>query len=132
MRNFLIKKKDGGPDSPVDAYFLFESKKFGSIALLRFNKGMRQQYHSHAFNAYTWFISGLIIEEELTDSNHIHRIYDWSILPKITPKTLIHRVAALRDSWCFTIRGPWDSTWFEVDPKTQTTTTFTHGRKIVK
>ena len=33
----LNKAKDGGSESPVDAYFLFENKHVGSIALLKFN-----------------------------------------------------------------------------------------------
>jgi hypothetical protein len=132
MRNFLIKKKDGGPDSPVDAYFLFESKRFGSIALLKFNEGMRQQYHSHAFTAWTWFISGLMAEQKYLETEDIYELYSYSLIPKITPKTLIHRVAAIKNSWCFTIRGPWDNTWIEYDPVKNKTTTFTHGRKILK
>lgn len=61
MRNFLVKKKDGGPESPVDAYFLVELKGLFSIALLKFNKGCREAFHSHAFDAWTWFLSGDLV-----------------------------------------------------------------------
>ena len=40
MRLFQLMK-DGGPKSHVWAYTLIESKRFGSIMLLRFEKGTR-------------------------------------------------------------------------------------------
>jgi len=120
------KSKDGGPDSPVDAYFLFEIKSFGSIAFLKFNKGAREAFHTHAFSALTWFIKGDMVEEDI---NGEYWPYERSFLPKITKKSKNHRVIALEDSWCFTIRGPWKNTWTEDhDGKT---TTLTHGRIIV-
>lgn len=126
MRIFQ-KAKDGGPESPVDAYFLFEFKSFGSVALLKFNQGSREAFHTHAFNAYTWFLSGDLIEEDF-DGNF--KKYQRSIFPKVTPREHNHRVHARKTSWCLTIRGPWSSTWTE-DHKGKTTT-LTHGRKIVK
>jgi hypothetical protein len=121
--------KDGGPDSPVDAFFLFEAKKFASVAFLRFNKGRREAYHSHAFHAWTWFLSGFLIEEPL-ELRKKSTIYKRSLLPKVTKKDNIHRVNALTTSWCFTIRGPWEDTWYEV--RDGRFVTLTHGRKIVR
>jgi DNA modification methylase len=43
---FLTKTKDGGPESPVDAYFLFEIKSLCSVALLKFNRGCREAHHT--------------------------------------------------------------------------------------
>lgn len=124
---FLEKCKDGGPESPVDAYFLFEIKSFASVALLKFNKGHREAYHTHAFNAFTWFLWGDLWEQ--TFDGELHE-YERGILPKFTAKDRNHRVLAEKDSWCFTIRGPWESTWTE--DHNGTTTTFAHGRKVVK
>ena len=123
------KVKDGGPDSPVDGYFLIEMKSLFSVAVLKFNKGARVQYHTHAFNAFTWFLSGQALEEDFDGSVYN---YHQSVLPKVTLKTKNHRVIASKDSWCFTIRGPWDKTWTEDDKDTGLTTTFTHGRVILK
>jgi hypothetical protein len=123
---FLSKTKDGGSNSPVDAYFLFEIKWLGSIALLKFNKGGREEFHNHAFHALTWFLKGHLLEQ---DADLSLKEYTRSWFPKITKKSKLHRVKALRDSWCLTIRGPWEKTWYEYcDGKK---TTFTHGRKIV-
>lgn len=42
----------------------------------------------------------------------------------------MHRVKANEDSWCLTLRGPWENTWKEKCGNKFTT--FTHGRKIEK
>lgn len=122
----LTKTKDGGPESPVDAFFLIECKSLFSIALLRFNKGSREAFHTHAFNAYTWYLKGTLIEEDFDGSLYTYRR---KLLPKFTSKTKNHRVKAVTTSWCLTFRGPWQNTWTE--DQGNTTTTFTHGRKVV-
>lgn len=118
--------KDGGPESPVDAYFIFEIKSLCSIALLRFNPGAREAYHTHAFNALTWLLSGDMVEQDIDGS---FRPYRRSLLPKLTLRSKNHRVRARTTSWCLTLRGPWKQTWTE-DTETSTVT-LTHGRKIV-
>jgi quercetin dioxygenase-like cupin family protein len=121
------KCKDGGPDSPVDGYFLIEIKSLFSIVLLKFNKGKRDVYHNHAFHALTWFLKGDMIEHIWGKED---RIYHKSFLPKITLRDEVHLVEAIEDSWCITLRGPWSKTWNEVDAKGNTTT-LTHGRIVV-
>lgn len=134
---FLTKMKDGGPLSPVTAYVLIEYKPLFSIMLLKFKKGTREEYHTHAFNALTWFILGKMFEERLhlginNDYFKIVKRYKKSIFPKITTKDNLHRITAKRNSWCFTIRGPWVNAWYEYNELTNTKTYLTHGRKIIK
>ena len=124
---FFQKAKDGGPNSPVDAFFLFEIKSFASIALLRFNEGCRESYHTHAFNAWTWFLAGDLEEENYGAPS---RKYKRSFFPKLTKRDDNHRVKAYKTSWCFTIRGPWKDTWTET--KDGKEITLTHHRIIVK
>jgi len=124
----LQKCKDGGPKSPVDGYFLWEIKGLCSVALLKFNKGSRENYHSHAFNAFTWFISGNLMEVLKGSDSYV---YSRSLVPKFTPRDNCHRVIAYTDSWCFTVRGPWSRTWKEYDPRTNTWITLTNGRRVV-
>ena len=121
------KAKDGGPESPVDAYFLCEFKGLFSIALLKFNIGSRVAFHTHAFNAWTWFLKGEM-KEQVTEGEAYGYWYSRSLTPKYTPKSRMHRVKAYKDSWCITIRGPWSKYWIEYNPITKTYTTFTHGR----
>lgn len=122
------KCKDGGPDSPVEAYFLIEWKSVFSIAILKFNKGGREAFHTHAFNAFTWFLFGELKEEDKDGSVYT---YSSGFLPKLTKKDKNHRVKATKDSYCLTLRGPWSKFWTEFDKSSNTTTTFTHGRKVV-
>lgn len=124
----LQRTKDGGSKSTVDAYFLIEIKNLFSVALLKFNKGSRENFHSHAFNAVTWFISG-DIEEESKDGSFYK--YSRSLVPKLTPKEKTHRVVAHETSWCLTIRGPWSSVWTEYNSATGNTYYLTHGREVL-
>jgi len=126
---FLKKRKDGGPNSPVDAYFLVELKGFFSIAILKFNKGGREAFHSHAFDALTWFIKGELVEEDVSGDL---LEYKRSVRPKVTLKNKNHRVKAVVDSWCFTIRGPWVESWTEYKEDSDQTTFFKHGRSVIK
>lgn len=121
------KAKDGGSESPVDAYFLFEIKGLASVALLKFNKGGREAFHTHAFDALTWFVKGDLLEEDVSGETYK---YKKSIIPKITLKSKNHRVLANEDSYCLTIRGKWDKNWTEYDSKSDTTTVFNWGRSI--
>ena len=125
----LCKKvKDGGKDSPVDAYFLIEIKSLFSIAILKFNKGGREAFHTHAFNAYTWFLKGDLEEEDVDGSKYQ---YKCSLLPKYTTIEKNHRVLAKEDSYCLTVRGPWGNIWTEYSKDTDTSTLFTLGRRVL-
>lgn len=127
ITHFFSKAKDGGHNSPVDAYFLIEWKGLFSVALLKFNKGTRENFHTHAFDAYTWFLKGDLVEEDVDGT-----LYNYSrqFKPKLTKKGKNHRVVAKEDSWCFTLRGAWQDEWTEYNRKDDVTTVFTHGRVV--
>lgn len=131
---FFTKVKDGGKKSNVDAYFLFEIKGLFSVALLKFNFGTRENYHSHAFHAATWFIGGDLQEHRLDpkDRSVVCTPYKRSLLPKITKRDNLHRVVANKDSWCFTIRGKWSDYWTEYNEEEDKTLVLTHGRNLVR
>lgn len=134
MVRLFQKTKDGGPDSPVDAYFLCEFKPLFSVALLKFNKGKRETYHTHAFNALTWFLGGDLIEERKILGGNLPCCikYVRRFWPKFTSRDNLHRVKAVETSWCLTIRGPWTDSWQEFDENRNILTTLTHGRYITK
>lgn len=124
----LFKKShDGGSDSGVTGYWLIECKWLFSIVLLRFSKGSREAFHSHAFNAYTWWLTGSV-HEEIFPTRAI-RVWKPSWIPKYTPKNCFHRVNAQETTWALSLRGPWDKTWKE--HKNGETYELTHGRKKV-
>lgn len=119
---------DGGKDSGVTAYFLIEWKKGFSVALLRFNKGSREAFHSHAFNALTWWLKGKAVEILYPTKESI--VWTPSFKPKFTPRGNTHKITAKETTWALTLRGPWVDKWIEVKGKEKTT--LTHGRKVVE
>lgn len=124
LPHFFFKKSDGGKTSGVNAY-IFEWKCLFSIGLLHFKDGSRESYHSHAFNALSWFVRGHVTEEKLDGTK---RDFYASIIPKFTPRTNCHRVISHGETWCFTLRGPWKDVWSEFTPEGEQIM-LTHGRQ---
>lgn len=119
---------DGGKDSTVWGFWLIEIKPLFSIVILCFEKGSREAYHSHAFNAWTWFIKG-DIEEHHKDG----RVINWkpSFKPKYTPRSTFHKVVAKERTYAISFRGRWLNTWNEFFKKDRKIVTLTHGRKQI-
>lgn len=129
---FLFKSKDGGKDSNVIGYWLVEIKYLFSIVILCFNKGSRDAFHNHAFNAVSWIIKGKL-EEHIKEEYTVRVEYmTSSLLPYFTPKERMHKVYGISDkTWVISFRGPWGNTWKEYLPNINKFITLTHGRKIL-
>lgn len=128
---FLFKAKDGGPESPVTGYWLFESKSFGSIALLRFGPGVREAYHSHAFNSINWILSGRVMEDRIESIKKLQSLTP-SLKPFIVTRDNLHKVFALgKPCWMLAFRGPWARTWEEVVLSKNERHTLASGRVII-
>ncbi len=111
--NFLNLTKDGGPESTVWAYWLFEAKRFCSVALLRFEDGSRDAYHDHAFNSISWVLAGELNEIRIGwDSPGLYT-HTPSWRPILTSRTHLHKVVSRGRTWVLTFRGPWARTWHE-------------------
>lgn len=116
--------KDGGPESKVWGFWLLGVKRLFSIALLRFEDGSREAYHSHAFNCVSVVLRGTLIE------HHLRRL-----LPEIhtagavivTRRDTFHKVVSVGRTWVLTLRGPWSDTWEESVNGRRFT--LTHGRR---
>ena len=111
------KSYDGGSDSGVTGYWLIEAKSLFSIVLLHFSPGSRDAYHSHAFNALTWWLKGDVVEMFKHDPDPFNppaKAWRPSLIPKWTPKNCFHKIiAGEKGAWALSFRGPWDPTWFE-------------------
>ena len=125
---FFSKAHDGGADSGVTGYFVVEIKSLFSIVLLRFSKGTREAYHSHAFNAFTIWLKGSIVEYDV-DPHKPPKFFEAGHM-KYTPRNKFHMVEALETTWALSFRGPWSNTWQEF--KNGKYVTLTHGRKEVQ
>jgi hypothetical protein len=128
----LFKRmRDGGPESPVIGYFLIEIKSLFSIVLLHFG-GTRENFHSHAFNAVTFWLKGRV-QEKIVSALGKEYGHAWTAGNlKYTPRGLMHKVVPITDAWAISFRGPWSKTWQEFSPTENKTTTLTHGRKVVE
>ena len=125
---FLQWGTDGGKESGVRGFWICEIKSLFSIVILFFNKGTRENYHSHAFNAYTFFISGKV-EEQLLNGNV--NIWKPSLYPKYTSRSIFHRVKALENTCAICFRGPWQKYWYEYSPKNKEYFLLTNNRIII-
>jgi hypothetical protein len=122
-----LKKSDGGKDSGVNGYLFFEWKPICSFGLLRFSKGSRENFHSHAFFAITWWLKGKVEEETWQGET---KTFTPSFKPKITPRDKVHRVTGIETTWAISFRNYWKNTWYEVD-KHGNKVILTHGRRVV-
>lgn len=131
---WFFKRKDGGQDSYVTGYWLVEAKKGISVCLLRFDENTRENFHSHAFNCFSWVLTGGLFEQFHTPGAWARVKYHLpSFKPFITRKTDLHRVKSIPGkgtSWVLSFRGPWDNTWYEVDTQNNVVN-LTHGRHVV-
>lgn len=138
---FCYFGKDGGPDSTVWGFWPIEIKSLFSVALLCFENGSREAYHSHAFNSVSWVLSGGLEEDvlvqwkslavgDLEAGYTLHHVP--SLKPVVTKRDTLHKVSSVGRSWVLTFRGPWANQWKEWLPKTSRFITFTHGRKEIE
>lgn len=126
LPKFFKVRYDGGADSGVTGYWLIEWKPVFSIVLLKFNKGTRDAYNEHAFNAVTIWLKGRVLEEYQDGSEPmVWKAGDF----KYTPRNNFHRINAVETSWALCFRGRWKKTWKE--ELHGEVYTLTHGRKKV-
>lgn len=121
--------KDGGDKSTVWGLFFIEIKSLFSVALLCFENGSRDAYHTHAFNSVSWVLRGRLFEHHYP--HHELEIYDPSLYPIITRRTTFHKVVSKGRTWVLTFRGPWTDIWDEYIPG-KGLIALTHGRKEIK
>lgn len=125
---FLRKAKDGGPKSTVTGYWLVEFKRLFSLALLKFEDGSRDEFHSHAFNSLNWVLRGRVREEMIDGTVNEFTPSPW---PIATMRDTFHRVVSDGTTWVLTVRGPWAEHWLEYNPITRVQTVLAYGRKVV-
>lgn len=128
---FGFKKcKDGGPDSNV-WFYGFEFKKLFSLALLKFENGSRDAYHSHAFNCISLILGpGYLKEEMFSNRVPVGDYYHRRGKVLITRREDFHKVTSFGTTWVLTLRGPWTDTWKEYTEH-KGEYQLTHGRSEV-
>ncbi len=125
--------KDGGPESHVFMYGL-ECKRLGSVLALRFADGSREAFHTHAFDALSWVLSGRLTEYSIHHGPALQYVQTTplppSARPVLTARSRNHMVVSNGTSWLVSLRGPWAPTWTDT-PVGGRPTTLESGRKVV-
>lgn len=120
--------KDGGKESHVWGFWLIELKWLFSIAVLVFEDGSREAYHSHAFNCISWVLWGSLEEYHLNGKFQEHKA---GLVPVVTRRETFHKVVSLGRTVVVTFRGPWAQTWKEQIPGQAHHIVLTHGRRQI-
>lgn len=128
---FLSYGKDGGNESTVWGYWFVEIKPLFSVALLCFENGSREAYHTHAFNSISWVLKGALHEDQMWFNEHLYKVYPASFNPVFTARLNLHKVSSVGRTWVLTFRGPWRDRWLEWLPDQKRFQTLTHGRKVI-
>lgn len=124
MRLFEVAP-DGGKDSGLTGYYIIEIKSLFSIVVLDFQKGSRDAYHTHAFNAWTIWLKGKVFEYHLDGTTKMFK----AGMFKKTPRSTFHKIEPAGRAWAISFRGPWKDNWKEwIAGKIRT---LTNGRKEV-
>lgn len=126
--------KDGGQDSNVRCWGV-EIKGAFSVLVLHFAPGSREAFHSHAFNAVSWVLSGYLYERvRMVDMPEDYAESWWhppSRKPVITRRATFHKVSGgAHGTWVLTFRGRWHPHWQDGTPEAPDT--LTHGRRRVR
>lgn len=123
--------KDGGKDSTVWGFWLVEWKRLFSVALLCFENGSRDAYHSHAFNSVSVVLKGELEEDvRFEDGKGFTQHYGTGCIVR-TPRACMHKVTSRGRTWVLTFRGPWAKTWREWLPNEDRFVTLASGRREV-
>lgn len=129
MSLWFTKRKDGGPESKVTGYTLYENKRWFTIVLLRFDNGTRDAFHDHAFDSVSWILRGRLVERFLNGTSYEHVR---SLRPIRTATSDFHQVRSVGTTWVFSLRGPWKQTWQEYLPAENRFRTLAQGRVEVR
>lgn len=118
--------KDGGKYSNSTGLFIVEIKSLFSIVLLRFSGATREAFHSHAFNAWTFWLRGRVVERTLGGTR------PWRAGEvKYTPRGCVHKIEGSGAAYALSFRGPWATKWFEFRDNATKRVTLTNGRKEI-
>jgi hypothetical protein len=125
---FMEWAPDGARDANLWGFYFIEIKPLFSIVLLRFKdvETTPEAFHTHAFNAWTIWLSGAVLEEDVDGNSRSFFRGD----TKYTPRSKFHRITAMLPTWALCFRGPWADKWKESRQGKQRT--LTHGRKEVE
>lgn len=130
---FFRKKRVELGDGHIIQYVLFESKHLFSIIFYNWKTIKQNRFHSHAFPAVAFLLSGSYEEEVFKDGEIKQKTVNQWMKPRYLPKDYTHRILkAEPHTWTMVFVGPWKKTWWEYFDDTKTWVKYGWGRKVLE
>jgi hypothetical protein len=131
MKLFTKKRVELG-DGFIVQYTLFESKYFGGVWIYNWKTIKQNRFHTHAFNAYAFLLSGSYTEEVIEDGVIKNNTVNQWMKPRFLPKNYCHRILkAEKNTWTIVFFGKWIPYWYEFFDDTKTWIKYSWGRKVI-
>lgn len=129
---FFKKKRVELGEGYINAYVLFEWKPVFSIIVYNWLTIKQNRFHSHAFPAYAFLLSGKYEEEVIINGNISKNTVNQWMKPRYIPRNYIHRILkADPNTWTIIFIGNWHKWWYEYFDDTKTWVKYTWGRRFV-
>ena len=125
---FLHKDNTSLGVGNIKRFTIFEMKYLFGIIVNIFNTEDQDRFHSHAFPAFSWMITGHYFEEVIENNEIIAKKIEKS---RYIPRNYIHKITkSSKNAISVTFEGPWNATWNEYFDNGRVKT-YTWGRKVL-
>jgi len=132
LPSFFQKKRVELGEGYILAYVIFEWKPLFSIIVYNWKTILQNRFHSHAFAAYAFLLSGSYTEEVYRHGEITERKVNQWLKPRFLPRNYTHRILkADPNTYTVVFTGPWIKYWYEWFQDTNTWVKYTWGRKVV-
>jgi len=129
---FFKKKRVELGEGGIIQYTIFESKHFGGIWVYNWQTILQNRFHTHAFNAYAFLLSGSYVEEVIEDGTILTKNVNQLFKPRYLPENYCHRILkAEPNTWTIVFFGKWIPYWWEYFHDTKTWVKYAWGRKVI-
>jgi hypothetical protein len=117
----------------VTQYTLFENKKLFSIIFYKWNTIDQIRFHTHAFTAFAFLLSGWYWEKVKYNDIEMTNFVNQPLWPRYLPKNYCHAIKnAKPGTLTMVITGPWQKHWYEYFPDKGHWIKYTWGREKVE
>jgi hypothetical protein len=132
LPHFFKKKRVELGEGHVMAYTVFEWKPLFSIIVYNWLTIKQNRFHSHAFPAVAFLLSGKYEEEVKVNGKTYSKTVNQWLKPRYIPRNYVHRVLKSDpNTWTIIFVGPWHKWWYEYFEDTGIWCKYLWGRKMV-
>lgn len=126
------KKRVELGDGHIIAYTVFEHKYLFSIIVYHWKTIKQNRFHSHAFAAIAFLLSGKYVQEVYKNGIIEENVVNQWLSPRLLPRNYTHRILkADPNTYTIVFTGPWMKYWYEWFQDTNTWVKYGWGRKVI-